>query len=83
MSGGRTPSGAGAGAGAGKAGGAGAGKGAGTPATVALTAAGIAFTAHAYEHHDTATNFGEEAALASTTVASAVRCPTGLMPPTT
>jgi Cys-tRNA(Pro)/Cys-tRNA(Cys) deacylase len=33
-----------------------------TPATVALTAAGIAFTAHAYEHHDTATNFGEEAA---------------------
>ncbi|RYY10283.1 MAG: Cys-tRNA(Pro) deacylase, partial [Alphaproteobacteria bacterium] len=27
--------------------------GAATPATVALTAAGIAFTAHAYEHHDT------------------------------
>ena len=36
--------------------------GAGTPATVALTAAGVPFTAHAYEHHDTATNFGEEAA---------------------
>ncbi|MBD8659125.1 Cys-tRNA(Pro) deacylase [Frigoribacterium sp. CFBP 8754] len=36
--------------------------GPGTPATVALLAAGIPFTAHTYEHHDTATNFGEEAA---------------------
>jgi Cys-tRNA(Pro)/Cys-tRNA(Cys) deacylase len=36
--------------------------GPGTPATVALQAAGIPFTAHTYEHHDTATNFGEEAA---------------------
>ncbi|WP_423918020.1 Cys-tRNA(Pro) deacylase [Frigoribacterium sp. 2-23] len=36
--------------------------GPGTPATVALTALGIPFTAHTYEHHDTATNFGEEAA---------------------
>ena len=34
----------------------------GTPATVALDRAGIAFTAHTYEHRDTATNFGEEAA---------------------
>jgi len=50
VSGGRTPSAAGA------------GRGVGTPATVALTAAGVPFTAHAYEHHDTATNFGEEAA---------------------
>ena len=68
MSGGRASSAAGAGkaAGTGKAAragkAAGAGGGAGTPATVALTAAGIAFTPHAYEHHDTATNFGEEAA---------------------
>jgi Cys-tRNA(Pro)/Cys-tRNA(Cys) deacylase len=46
---------AGAGAGAGR-------PGASTPATVALTAAGVPFAAHAYEHHDTATNFGEEAA---------------------
>ena len=36
--------------------------GPGTPATVALLAAGVPFTAHTYEHHDTATNFGEEAA---------------------
>jgi len=36
--------------------------GPGTPATVALAAAGIPFTAHSYVHHDTATNFGEEAA---------------------
>jgi len=36
--------------------------GPGTPATLALTRAGVPFTAHAYEHHDTATNFGEEAA---------------------
>ncbi|GAA4265179.1 Cys-tRNA(Pro) deacylase [Frondihabitans peucedani] len=34
----------------------------GTPATVALQKAGIPFTPHAYEHADTATNFGEEAA---------------------
>lgn len=37
-------------------------RGPATPATVALTTAGIPFTAHTYEHHDTATNFGEEAA---------------------
>jgi Cys-tRNA(Pro)/Cys-tRNA(Cys) deacylase len=36
----------------------------GTPATVALTAAGIQFTAHAYEHDPTNTNFGIEAASA-------------------
>ena len=36
--------------------------GPGTPATVALLAAGVPFTAHTYEHHETATNFGEEAA---------------------
>ena len=41
---------------------AGGARGPATPATVALTAAGIRFTAHTYEHHDTATNFGEEAA---------------------
>jgi Cys-tRNA(Pro)/Cys-tRNA(Cys) deacylase len=34
----------------------------GTPATVALTAAGIAYVPHAYEHDPTATNFGLEAA---------------------
>lgn len=34
----------------------------GTPATIALDALGIVFTPHAYEHADTATNFGEEAA---------------------
>ncbi len=34
----------------------------GTPATVALERSGIAFTAHTYEHRETATNFGEEAA---------------------
>lgn len=34
----------------------------GTPATVALTAAGISFTPHAYEHDPAATNFGLEAA---------------------
>ena len=33
-----------------------------TPATTALAAAGVPFTVHVYEHHDTATNFGEEAA---------------------
>jgi Cys-tRNA(Pro)/Cys-tRNA(Cys) deacylase len=36
----------------------------GTPATVALAAAGIAFTAHAYEHDPANTNFGLEAATA-------------------
>ena len=36
----------------------------GTPATVALTAAGIAFTTHAYEHDAANTNFGLEAAAA-------------------
>jgi len=41
---------------------AGGARGPSTPATVALTAAGIPFTPHTYEHHDTATNFGEEAA---------------------
>ena len=36
----------------------------GTPATVALTAAGIPFTAHAYDHDAANTNFGIEAATA-------------------
>ena len=36
----------------------------GTPATVALTAAGIPFTAHAYDHDPANTNFGLEAATA-------------------
>jgi Cys-tRNA(Pro)/Cys-tRNA(Cys) deacylase len=36
----------------------------GTPATVALAAAGIAFTPHAYEHDAANTNFGLEAASA-------------------
>ena len=36
----------------------------GTPATVALAAAGIHFTAHAYEHDPANTNFGIEAATA-------------------
>jgi len=35
---------------------------AGTPATVALTSAGIAYTAHAYEHDPRAAAFGLEAA---------------------
>lgn len=35
-----------------------------TPATVALERAGIPFTPHVYEHHESATNFGEEAAAA-------------------
>src|SRR6478752_10390249 len=35
---------------------------AGTPATVALTSAGIPFTAHSYEHDPATTNFGLEAA---------------------
>ena len=36
----------------------------GTPATVALTEAGVAFTVHSYGHTDGITNFGEEAAAA-------------------
>ncbi|MFE7118175.1 YbaK/EbsC family protein, partial [Streptomyces sp. NPDC057654] len=36
----------------------------GTPATVALTAAGTAFTLHAYEHDPAAASYGEEAAQA-------------------
>jgi Cys-tRNA(Pro)/Cys-tRNA(Cys) deacylase len=36
----------------------------GTPATVALKAAGIAFTAHAYEHDPRSSSYGEEAATA-------------------
>ena len=36
----------------------------GTPATVALTTAGIPFTPHAYEHDGSVTNFGLEAASA-------------------
>ncbi|WP_213814955.1 Cys-tRNA(Pro) deacylase [Glaciihabitans sp. dw_435] len=36
----------------------------GTPATVALTTAGISFTPHAYEHDAANRNFGEEAASA-------------------
>jgi len=35
-----------------------------TPATVALDRAGVPYTPHVYEHHETATNFGEEAAAA-------------------
>ncbi|MDK8171335.1 Cys-tRNA(Pro) deacylase [Curtobacterium citreum] len=35
-----------------------------TPATLALERAGITYTPHVYEHHETATNFGEEAAAA-------------------
>ncbi|MCC8908079.1 Cys-tRNA(Pro) deacylase [Curtobacterium sp. GD1] len=35
-----------------------------TPATAALERAGVAYTPHVYEHHETATNFGEEAAAA-------------------
>ena len=34
----------------------------GTPATVALTRAGVAYTLHPYEHHDDAESFGDEAA---------------------
>jgi Cys-tRNA(Pro)/Cys-tRNA(Cys) deacylase len=36
----------------------------GTPATVALTKAGVAFTVHPYDHSEGVTNFGEEAAAA-------------------
>ncbi|MFB9165796.1 Cys-tRNA(Pro) deacylase [Arthrobacter psychrochitiniphilus] len=39
-----------------------AGAGPGTPATIALTKAGIAFTAHAYAHDPAATSYGMEAA---------------------
>lgn len=35
-----------------------------TPATLALERAGIPYAPHVYEHHETATNFGEEAAAA-------------------
>lgn len=34
----------------------------GTPATVALTASGVPFTVHAYEHDPAAPSYGEEAA---------------------
>lgn len=36
--------------------------GAGTPATVALTKAGVPFTAHSYQHESSAASFGAEAA---------------------
>jgi Cys-tRNA(Pro)/Cys-tRNA(Cys) deacylase len=36
--------------------------GGGTPATVALTAAGVRYTLHAYEHDPAAPSYGEEAA---------------------
>jgi Cys-tRNA(Pro)/Cys-tRNA(Cys) deacylase len=36
----------------------------GTPATLALTQAGVSFTLHPYEHHDDTTSYGEEAAAA-------------------
>ena len=36
----------------------------GTPATVALTRAGVAFTLHPYPHDDASTAFGDEAAAA-------------------
>ena len=36
--------------------------GQGTPATVALEAAGVAFTVHAYEHDPAAASYGQEAA---------------------
>lgn len=39
-------------------------KEAGTPATAALTRAGIPFTSHAYDHDPRSTSFGEEAAAA-------------------
>ncbi|MGY5127425.1 Cys-tRNA(Pro) deacylase [Streptomyces nigrescens] len=37
-------------------------KSVGTPATVALTAAGVPFTTHSYEHDPAAPSYGEEAA---------------------
>lgn len=36
----------------------------GTPATVALTTAGVAFTVHSYEHDPASASYGEEAVLA-------------------
>ncbi|MFK4225469.1 Cys-tRNA(Pro) deacylase [Streptomyces sp. NPDC019890] len=39
-------------------------KSGGTPATVALTAAGTAFTVHAYDHDPASPSYGEEAAVA-------------------
>jgi Cys-tRNA(Pro)/Cys-tRNA(Cys) deacylase len=36
----------------------------GTPATVALTAAGVPFTVHSYDHDPAVTSYGEEAAAA-------------------
>ena len=39
-------------------------KSGGTPATVALSRAGITFSLHLYDHHDDATSFGAEAAAA-------------------
>jgi Cys-tRNA(Pro)/Cys-tRNA(Cys) deacylase len=36
----------------------------GTPATVALSRAGISFTLHRYTHHDDTTSFGDEAVAA-------------------
>jgi len=39
-------------------------QGGGTPATVALTRAGIGFTLHPYDHDPRATSYGEEAATA-------------------
>jgi Cys-tRNA(Pro)/Cys-tRNA(Cys) deacylase len=39
-------------------------RGGGTPATVALSRAGIAFTLHPYDHDPRATSYGEEAAAA-------------------
>lgn len=40
----------------------GGGRRAGTPATVALTAAGVPFTVHSYEHDPSHPSYGEEAA---------------------
>ncbi|MFC6062393.1 Cys-tRNA(Pro) deacylase [Streptomyces ochraceiscleroticus] len=40
------------------------GKQGGTPATVALTQAGVSFTTHAYEHDPATASYGEEAAQA-------------------
>ncbi|MFJ9419499.1 Cys-tRNA(Pro) deacylase [Streptomyces sp. NPDC101227] len=37
-------------------------KSGGTPATIALTEAGVAFTTHSYEHDPAAASYGEEAA---------------------
>ena len=43
----------------------------GTPATVALTGAGIAFAEHPYDHDPAAASFGLEAAAALGEIASA------------